>query len=103
MRYRRMKIEVGTYFFTLVTHGRQCILTHEPNVHLLRSSFRHVKANHPFVIGAIVVLPDHLHCIWGRGKGGQTRNLSQKSKTWNQEGISIGVLAAKINLRVFLG
>jgi putative transposase len=33
-------------------------------VDLLRLAFRTVKAKFPFTIDAIVVLPDHLHCIW---------------------------------------
>ncbi|MEH6576261.1 MAG: transposase [Amphritea sp.] len=31
---------------------------------MLRSSIARVKARHPFVIDAMVVLPDHLHAIW---------------------------------------
>ncbi|MCP4409944.1 MAG: transposase, partial [Gammaproteobacteria bacterium] len=31
---------------------------------LLRQIFRKVKEGHPFKINAMVVLPDHLHCIW---------------------------------------
>jgi putative transposase len=31
----------------------------------LREAFREVKNAHPFVIDAVVVLPDHLHTIWG--------------------------------------
>jgi putative transposase len=27
-------------------------------------AFRYLKQRHPFHIDAIVVLPDHLHCIW---------------------------------------
>jgi hypothetical protein len=26
-------------------------------------AFAHVKANHPYEIDAIVVLPEHLHCV----------------------------------------
>lgn len=31
---------------------------------LLKISFRYVVAKRPFFVDAIVVLPDHLHCIW---------------------------------------
>jgi putative transposase len=34
------------------------------NVDLLRRVFRKVRNRHPFAIDAIVVLPEHLHCIW---------------------------------------
>jgi putative transposase len=30
----------------------------------LRKSFRRTRIEHPFVIDGIVILPDHLHCIW---------------------------------------
>jgi len=33
-------------------------------IDLLRRVFRKVKAEHPFHIDAIVVLPEHQHCIW---------------------------------------
>lgn len=63
MRYRRTKIAGGTYFFTLVTHQRQPFLTQSGNIEQLRLAFRTVKARHPFDIDAIVILPDHLHCL----------------------------------------
>ncbi|MEB3279644.1 MAG: transposase [Lyngbya sp.] len=64
MQYRRAKINGGTYFFTVVTHQRRKILCEPDNIALLRESFRYVMVNHPFIIDAIVILPDHLHCIW---------------------------------------
>ncbi|CAK0759475.1 transposase [Gammaproteobacteria bacterium] len=30
----------------------------------LRLAFSYVKERHPFRIDAVVILPDHLHCIW---------------------------------------
>ncbi|WP_321417246.1 transposase [uncultured Desulfobacter sp.] len=64
MRYRRAKIAGGTYFFTVVTFGRARIFSSPGNVELLRQAMKYVMENHPFVIDAMVVLPDHLHCIW---------------------------------------
>ncbi|MCB0223669.1 MAG: transposase [Anaerolineae bacterium] len=64
MEYRRAKIPGGTYFFTLVTHQRRRFLCQPDNISLLRQTFRLVMENHPFTIEAIVILPDHLHCIW---------------------------------------
>lgn len=64
MEYRRAKIPGGTYFFTVVTHQRQNILTIPDNVALLRKAFRYAMKNHPFTIDAAVILPDHLHCLW---------------------------------------
>ena len=31
---------------------------------MLRDAFRLVRAQRPFIIDAIVILPDHLHTIW---------------------------------------
>ncbi|MBF2057699.1 MAG: transposase [Cyanobacterium sp. T60_A2020_053] len=64
MQYRRAKIQGGTYFFTLVTYNRNPILCYPENIQLLREAFAYVMKRHPFVIDAIVILPDHLHCIW---------------------------------------
>ena len=36
---------------------------------MLRSAFRSVRAARPFAIEAIVVLPDHWHCIWRLPEG----------------------------------
>ena len=69
MRYRRARVFGGTYFFTVVTHQRRKILTAPENVALLRTIFAEVMKNHPFTIDAIVLLPDHLHCIWTMPNG----------------------------------
>ncbi|NEO34659.1 MAG: transposase [Symploca sp. SIO3C6] len=62
--YRRMKAAGSTYFFTQVTHHRQKWLCSAIARPLLRSAFLTVKAKYPFSIDAIVLLPDHIHCIW---------------------------------------
>ncbi|MDX2214840.1 MAG: transposase [Oculatellaceae cyanobacterium bins.114] len=64
MRYRRAITPRATYFFTVVTYQRQQLFHLPQNIEHLRYAFRTVKASHPFTIEAIVVLPDHLHCIW---------------------------------------
>jgi len=64
MRYRRACVPGGSYFFTVVTHQRHKLFTSDAPVNLLRSAFRAVMRKYPFSIDAIVVLPDHLHCIW---------------------------------------
>ena len=51
-------------FFTLVTEQRRKLFIDEKNVELLYQAFRHVMKKRPFAIDAIVVLPEHLHCIW---------------------------------------
>ncbi|WP_028295036.1 REP-associated tyrosine transposase [Oceanobacter kriegii] len=62
MDYRRSHIAGACYFFTVVTHHRRPILVE--NIGLLRAAFRQVKVRYPFDIHGIVVLPDHLHCLW---------------------------------------
>lgn len=64
MQYRRAKTPGATYFFTLVTHHRCPILDESENIDLLREAFRYVMKQHPFKIDAVVILPEHLHCIW---------------------------------------
>jgi putative transposase len=62
-RYRRNFIPGGSFFFTVnLAERRSRLLTDQ--IDLLRAAFRETRANHPFGIEAIVVLPDHLHAIW---------------------------------------
>ncbi|MGB3495818.1 MAG: transposase [Elainellaceae cyanobacterium] len=64
MRYRRTTTPGATYFFTVVTYQRQNLFHDTETIATLREAFHTVKLNHPFTIDAIVVLPNHLHCIW---------------------------------------
>ena len=64
MQYRRLFIPGGSFFFTLVTEKRRPILDTAEAVDVLRQAFRTVKADRPFALDAMVVLPDHLHCLW---------------------------------------
>jgi putative transposase len=54
----------GTYFFTLVTARRAPILCTDLARPLLRSAIAQTRAEHPFDLLAIVLLPDHLHTVW---------------------------------------
>jgi len=62
--YRRAYLKGGTFFFTVVTYRRHPIFEAEPAIDLLRRCFKLVMIEYPFNIDAIVILPDHLHCIW---------------------------------------
>ncbi|MFI3191121.1 transposase [Crenothrix sp. D3] len=66
--YRRYRINGGTYFFTVNLAERQRSLLTE-RVDSLREAFREVKNAHPFVIDAVVILPEHLHTIWTLPQG----------------------------------
>jgi len=67
-RYRRAKIEGGTFFFTIALADR-------PNDSLvryidhLRKAYKFVVDHYPFETVAICILPDHLHAIWSLPKG----------------------------------
>ena len=62
--YVRWREEGAAYFFTVVAYRRQRILTEPLSRNLLRTAITTVRRRLPFEIPAIVLLPDHLHCIW---------------------------------------
>jgi putative transposase len=62
--YRRWYVAGGTFFFTLVTHGRRKFLTNAASRALLRAAIRKERGKRPFTIVAWVLLPDHLHTVW---------------------------------------
>jgi putative transposase len=61
--YRRLYLPGGSYFFTvaLLERHRNLLTGH---IDALRQAFLSVKRQRPFQIDAVVILPDHLHCIW---------------------------------------
>ncbi len=62
--YRRLIIEGGTYFFTVVTQNRRPLLTSDEVRQALREGIQEVRLSLPFTIEAWVLLPDHMHTIW---------------------------------------
>ena len=67
-RYRRVWVPGGTYFFTVNLLERQRTLLVD-HIDLLRNAFRTAHAARPFQVDALVVLPDHLHCVWRLPEG----------------------------------
>ena len=61
--YRRNVIPGACYFFTVTLLDRASRLLVE-RIDDLRQAVRSVHAERPFDIDAVVILPDHLHCIW---------------------------------------
>ncbi len=62
-RYIRAVVPGGTFFFTVaLLERRRRLLT--DHIDSLRDAFSATQARRPFVLDAIVILPDHLHCIW---------------------------------------
>jgi putative transposase len=67
--YRRARDAGACYFFTLVTHKRQPVLTQPRLREALRLAIEQVRQGHPFSIHGWVLLPDHLHCLWQLPEG----------------------------------
>jgi len=76
--YRRVWVPGGTYFFTvnLLERDRALLIEH---IEALRAAFRATRAARTFDIQAMVVLPDHLHCIWRLPEGD-----ADNATRWNQ-------------------
>jgi putative transposase len=62
--YRRMHQKGGIYFFTVNLLARQNNTLLTTHIEALRAAIKYTKTNHPFIIHAWVVLPEHMHCIW---------------------------------------
>jgi putative transposase len=62
--YRRIFIPNATWFFTVNLTERKNNRLLVDNIDLLGECFRYVRQQKPFHANAIVILPDHLHCIW---------------------------------------
>src|SRR5882757_6153766 len=92
VRYRRNFVPGGTFFFTVTLDDRRssALVDH---VALLRAAFRKTRTERPFVVDAIVVLPDHLHAImtlppddWTDGGGSRVSSreaLSQRASRFH--------------------
>ena len=61
--YRRIFRPGGTYFLTLVTENRAPLFKDATNRRHLHRALMECGENRPFLIDAIVLLPDHLHLL----------------------------------------
>ena len=61
--YRRSRVPGGVYFLTLVTRNRERQLVAPAVLDALRTSWHRVVRARPAYAVALVVLPDHLHCV----------------------------------------
>jgi len=93
LRYRRADIKGGTYFFTINLAERHLSLLTD-HIDILRKVINQVKNRHPFVLDAMVILPDHLHAMitlpeggcnyamrWRLIKSGFSRHLPKSEKS----------------------
>ncbi|MGD0959878.1 MAG: transposase [Methylomonas sp.] len=62
--YRRFYLLNCVWFFTVNLAERKSNRLLLDHIDLLRDAFRYAKRQKPFSVDAIVILPDHLHCLW---------------------------------------
>jgi putative transposase len=67
--YRRYFVPGATYFFTVVTDRRAALFADEAARRMLGSVIRRCLLRRPLKVVAIVLLPDHLHCLWALPAG----------------------------------
>jgi putative transposase len=70
VQYRRSRVAGGTFFFTVNLRNRRDSLLVD-HADALRQIVNDVRAQHPFIIEAMVVLPDHRHAVWTLPLGDQ--------------------------------
>jgi len=61
--YRRIVMPGARYFFAVMLLDRGSRLLIE-RIADLRAVFRAVRVQRPFHLDAVVILPDHLRCMW---------------------------------------
>lgn len=66
--YRRFRQPGSSWFFTVNIEQRAQPLLVQ-HIDALRAAFVYVKKRHPFQMDAVVILPEHLHCIWTLPEG----------------------------------
>jgi len=73
--YLRNRTPGGVYFFTvnLAQRNGNTLLTE--NIGALHEAFRCVLKDHPVAVEAMVVLPDHLHCLWRMPEGDHAHGM----------------------------
>ena len=90
--FRRWYAPGGTYFFTQVMHRRHPLWRDENARTLPGKILREVRAERPFETIAIVLLWDHLHCVWALPAGDADFSSRWKaikakfSQSWNSGG-----------------
>ena len=63
VNYRRNFVPGGTFFFTVTLADRRSKVLVD-HVDLLRDALRSTRQERPFVVDAVVILPDHMHAIF---------------------------------------
>ncbi|HEV3440433.1 MAG TPA: transposase [Gemmata sp.] len=97
--YRRWYVPGGTYFFTVVTHHRQPILTTKTSREHLRTAILETQEKCAFEMVALVLLPDHLHCIWSLpvGDAGYSARWAKIKETFSRRFLNSGGREVLVN------
>jgi len=61
--YRRAHVPGASWFFTVNLAQRKGNSLLVDRIDVLRAAFGTVRVRHPFRMDAVVILPEHLHCI----------------------------------------
>jgi putative transposase len=61
--YRRVWVPGGTFFFTVNLLERRKHRLLVERIDDLRAAFRDAQRARPFEVIAIVIMPEHLHCL----------------------------------------
>ena len=69
MRIKRHYVRHRQYFFTLLTANNLPHFKSQDSVDVIRAAFQQAIRKYPFEMDAVVILPDHLHCIWTLPEG----------------------------------
>jgi putative transposase len=67
--YRRPSLPGATWFSTVNLAERRGNRLLVERIDLLRTAFRSVRARYLFHLEVVVILPDHLHCVWTLAPG----------------------------------
>ena len=94
--YRRNRIAGGTYFFTVNLHDRRQKVLVE-HIDAFRDVIRGVRREIPFLINAMVILPDHGHAAWTlpEGDAAYARRLRLIKSRFTRKLLAAGAVLAK--------
>ena len=96
--YRRYFVPGAMYFFTVVTYGREPILTTDAGRKILRESIQLVRRRSTFSLFATVLIPDHWHLIMSLppGDAGYPMRMKRIKEEFTENWIDAGLGETKV-------
>jgi putative transposase len=76
--YRRWRQPGGTFFFTVVSQGRRPVFSNPAVRDMLGRALRTVNLERPVETLGIILLPEHLHCLWRLPDGDENYSIRWK-------------------------